>query len=256
MRRFLVIALALAWAGRPALADTLTAFSGSPGAACRQAIATAAQAHSIPGPLLAAIGRVESGRRDPQTGTWLPWPWTVDADGQGSFYDTKAQAIAAVRELQASGARSIDVGCMQVSLLHHPDAFANLDQAFDPVANAEYAAGFLRRLYAQTNDWAEAAAQYHSATPALAADYKRKVLAAWGQPDTGSALAAAWGATLSVGSPFGTIRPGMLTMPRFGTAGGMMPGGQPGGRPAPAGRSLSSYRATPIAIVGRLPGHG
>src|SRR5271163_3274407 len=146
MRHFLLVAAVLGWFCGPALADTLTAFSDSPGAACRQAIAAAAHAHAVPGPLLAAIGRVESGRRDPQTGAWLPWPWTVDADGQGSFYDTKAQAVAAVRALQAEGARSIDVGCMQVSLLHHPDAFASLDQAFDPVANAEYAAGFLRRL--------------------------------------------------------------------------------------------------------------
>ena len=41
---------------------------------------------------------------------------------------------------RAQGARSIDVGCMQVNLLHHADAFASLEQAFDPVANARYAA--------------------------------------------------------------------------------------------------------------------
>ncbi len=254
MRSFLLVAALLGWSCGPAFGDTVT-FSERPGAACRQAIAAAAQAHAVPGPLLAAIGRVESGRRDPQTGNWLPWPWTVDADGQGSFYDTKAQAIAAVRTLQAAGARSIDVGCMQVSLLHHPDAFASLDQAFDPVANAEYAAGFLRRLYAQTNDWAEAAAEYHSATPALAADYKRKVMAAWGETQAVSPLAAAWGSTLSVGSPFGLIRPGTLTMPRLSMAGRIIPADEPG-RPAPPGRSLNSYRAMPIAIVARLPGHG
>lgn len=255
MRYILLIAAVLGWFRSPALADTLTAFSDSPAAACRQAIAAAAQAHAVPGPLLAAIGRVESGRRDPQTGAWLPWPWTVDADGQGSFYDTKAQAIAAVRALQAGGALSIDVGCMQISLLHHPNAFANLDQAFDPAANADYAAGFLRRLYAQTNDWAEAAAQYHSATPALAAEYKRKVLAAWGETGMGSPLAAAWGATLGVGSPFGLVRPGTLSIPRLSMGGRIIPAGQPG-QPAPPGRSLSSYRATPIAIVARRPGRG
>ena len=254
MRHILLVAAVLGWFCGPALADTLTAFTDSPAAACRQAIAAAAQAHGVPGPLLAAIGRVESGRRDPQTGAWLPWPWTVDADGQGSFYDTKAQAIAAVRALQAGGARSIDVGCMQISLLHHPDAFANLDQAFDPAANADYAAGFLRRLYAQTNDWAEAAAQYHSATPALAADYKRKVLAAWGETG-GNPLAASWGATFSVGSPFGMTRPGGLMVPRLAMGGRIIPAGQPG-QPAPPGRSLSSYRATPIAIAARLPGRG
>lgn len=255
MRSFLLVAAVLGWFCGPARADTLTTFPDSPAAACRQAIAAAAQVHAVPGPLLAAIGRVESGRRDPQTGAWLSWPWTVDADGQGSFYDTKAQAIAAVRNLQAGGARSIDVGCMQISLLHHPDAFASLDQAFDPVANADYAAGFLRRLFAQTNDWAEAAAQYHSATPALAADYKRRVLAAWGEAGLGNPLAASWGATLGVGSPFGLVRPGTLTVPRLSTAARIIPAGAPG-QPAPPGRGLNSYRATPIAIVARLPGRG
>jgi hypothetical protein len=115
MRYFLLVAAVFGWFCGLARADTLTAFPDSPGAACRQAIAAAAQSHAIPGPLLAAIGQVESGRRDPQTGTWVPWPWTVDADGQGSFYDTKAQAVTAVRALQADGAHSIDVGCMQRS---------------------------------------------------------------------------------------------------------------------------------------------
>src|ERR1700712_3031884 len=64
------------------------------GAACRQAIAAAERAHGIPPHLLAAIARVESGRRDQSSGTFSPWPWTINADGQGSFYDSKAQAVA------------------------------------------------------------------------------------------------------------------------------------------------------------------
>ena len=103
----------------------------------------------------------------------------MNAEGQGFFYDTKAEAVAAVRGMQARGVRSIDVGCMQVNLMHHPDAFASLDVAFDPQANAAYAARFLKELYAQTGDWTKAAALYHSATPDLGADYQRKVLAVW-----------------------------------------------------------------------------
>ena len=75
-----------------------------------------------------------------------PWPWTVNAEGQGAFYDTKAEAVAAVRAMQARGVRSIDVGCGQINLMHHPDAFASLEQAFDPQANAAYAARFLKEL--------------------------------------------------------------------------------------------------------------
>ncbi len=74
----------------------------------------------------------------------------MDAEGQGTFYDTKPQAIAAVRALQAGGVHSIDVGCMQVNLKHHPTAFGSLEQAFDPSANADYAAQFLVELHGQT----------------------------------------------------------------------------------------------------------
>lgn len=150
-----------------------------PGQLCRAAIVSAEQTAAIPNGLLAAIGQVESGRRAPLSGAYLPWPWTVDADGDGHFYPTKAAAISAVRAFQAAGIRSIDVGCMQINLLHHPDAFASLDQAFDPPSNVAYAAHFLNQLHSETGNWPEAAAFYHSTTPVLAADYERKVMAAW-----------------------------------------------------------------------------
>lgn len=150
--------------------------SGDPSRQCRAAIMAAERAAGIPTQLMAAIARVESGRRDAQ-GVVQPWPWTINAEGVGSTYDSKAEAIAAVERLQASGVRSIDVGCMQVNLMYHPDAFASLDQAFDPAANARYAATFLTRLHAQSGDWTKATAAYHSATPELGERYQRKVAA-------------------------------------------------------------------------------
>ncbi len=69
----------------------------------------------------------------------------------------RPQAVAAVRAMQARGIQSIDVGCGQINLMHHPDAFASLEQAFDPQANAVYAARFLKELFAQTGDWNKAA---------------------------------------------------------------------------------------------------
>jgi hypothetical protein len=91
---------------------------------------------------------------------------------------------------------------MQVNLMYHPDAFRSLDQAFDPASNTRYAARFLNQLYAQTNDWKQAAALYHSATPQLGADYRRRVLAVWPEETRLQAefardkLAEAWAATL------------------------------------------------------------
>lgn len=214
----------------------------APAQSCQAAIRRAEQAHAIPAALLAAIGRVESGRPDPVSGAVVPWPWTINAEGEGRFFPTKAEAIAAVRRLQQDGVQSIDVGCMQVNLLHHPDAFADLAQAFDPVANADYAARFLRSLFAQTNDWAVAAAHYHSATPDLAAGYQRRVMAAWPAEmrQAASPLATAWGATLSRGT---------VTRPRFGGPGQILPlAGTPSSQ-ASAGRGLDFYRARPILPV-------
>ncbi len=111
-----------------------------------------------------------------------PWPWTIDANGVGQFFTTKAQAVAAVAALKAVGVHSIDVGCMQVNLMYHPDAFASLDQAFDPAANTAYAVRFLNALYRRTGNWPAAIAAYHSETPQIAADYQRRVLATWQHP--------------------------------------------------------------------------
>ena len=102
----------------------------------------------------------------------------MNAEGQGYFYDSKAQAVAAVLGMQKQGIRSIDVGCMQISLLHHPDAFPSLEQAFDPAANADYGGRFLSQLHDQSNSWPRAVEMYHSATPDIGEEYGRRVYAA------------------------------------------------------------------------------
>jgi hypothetical protein len=206
MRLFcLVLGLLVAVCG-PSRAQAILAAPGGEGSIaqghlCRSAITLAERGSDIPANLLAAIGRVESGRRDPVTGTVQPWPWSVNADGQGFFYDTKAEAVAAVRAMQASGVRSIDVGCGQINLMYHPNAFPDLELAFDPRTNAAYAAKFLKALYAQTGDWMKATAMYHSATPGVGAEYRQQVMAVWPEEQkvaglvATTALAHAWGAT-------------------------------------------------------------
>ncbi len=166
------------------LAGLVTAHAApprDPSAQCEQAIRKAeAIGHTPPG-MLAAIGQVESGRPNSRTGGMRPWPWTTSADGAGQFFATKAQAVAAVAALQAQGAQSIDVGCMQVNLMHHPNAFASLDQAFDPVSNTAFAARFLNELYRRTGSWQKSIAAYHSDTPQIADDYQRRVMVTWQQ---------------------------------------------------------------------------
>jgi hypothetical protein len=101
------------------------------------------------------------------------------AEGQGRYLPTKEAAIQEVRELQARGIGNIDVGCMQVNLYYHPDAFFSLEQAFDPASNVAYAGRFLRSLFEDSGAWDEAAGRYHSATPELKDPYRDKVVQIW-----------------------------------------------------------------------------
>ena len=154
----------------------------NPSVYCDTAIVNAERTIRLPARLLGAIAEVESGRPDTK-GIIRPWPWTINAEGRGQFFATKQEAIAAVRALQVSGVRSIDVGCMQVNLMYHPNAFASLEEAFDPPANALYAARFLNSLYGASQSWVQATAAYHSETPAIGADYQRRVATRWLMPN-------------------------------------------------------------------------
>lgn len=137
--------------------------------------------YGIPVHLLAAIASTESGRYNKELGLSLPWPWTINVDGKGYFFDTKEEAIAAVRDLQARGYQSIDVGCMQVNLHHHPNAFSNLEQAFDPAYNVAYAAYFLKQNFQDEGSWRKATADYHSRSPIFGEPYAHLVFSAWGR---------------------------------------------------------------------------
>ena len=217
--------------------------SGTPGQQCRQAIRAAEMAAGIPSQLMAAIGRVESGRRDAQ-GQVDPWPWSINVEGVDHVYETRAEAIAAVRGFQAAGKKSIDVGCMQVNLMFHPTAFASIEQAFEPAANAAYAARYLKELFAQTGSWEKATAYYHSATPELGTPYQQKVAAL--VPEEQKRLAAGgnmWTNNVwnTAGAPGGGFR-----LSNRAEAAKILPAAT-----GTIGRPLDAYRAAAIPVSGR-----
>ena len=146
---------------------------------CR--VQTVAQGHyaQLPANLLTALSHVESGRWDAARGEKVAWPWTVMAEGRGRYFPTKEGALAEVRALQARGVRNIDVGCMQINLHYHGEAFDTLEQAFDPAINVAYAVRFLQSLYRETGSWTAAATRYHSATPEYATRYYAKLVEEW-----------------------------------------------------------------------------
>lgn len=130
----------------------------------------------IPQDTLYSISLQETGKIHNDKKIKIAWPWTVNIDGKGYYFDTKREAMLFVRDQMRDGKESVDVGCMQVNLKHHPDAFRSLDQAFDPRANIAYGAKFLVSKYEQLGNWSKAIAHYHSATPHLGEKYKDNVV--------------------------------------------------------------------------------
>jgi Transglycosylase SLT domain len=176
-RLVLAVAAALPWLLVAPAADAAeSAWLVAQSAQCTAAIQAAQTKYALPPGLLGTIAKVESGRPITTLQDVRAWPWTIDADGQGLFLDSKAAAVAWVKQAQTRGLHFIDVGCLQVDLEMHPDAFHSLDEAFDPVANADYAARYLRALQVEAHgDWNVAVGLYHSHTPDLAADYRNRV---------------------------------------------------------------------------------
>ncbi|MDP5336089.1 MAG: lytic transglycosylase domain-containing protein [Paracoccaceae bacterium] len=143
--------------------------NGDPTSICVAEILRAQARYGIPDNMLLGIGLQEAGVS--RGGRLTVWPWAVNAAGEGRIFESRDAAMAWVRERQAAGVQSIDVGCMQINLRWHPGAFATLEEGFDPVINIDYAARFLAGLYAETGDWMRAGGAYHSRTPEKAAIY-------------------------------------------------------------------------------------
>jgi hypothetical protein len=164
-------------AAQPAFADNDPLVKGA--LLCTQHFQAEEKKNGIPANLLAAIATTESGRFDKDLGMAIPWPWTINVDGKGYYFESKAEAIAQVQNLRSRGHESIDVGCMQVNLKYHPNAFANLSEAFEPATNVAYAAKFLHDNYATYNDWIKATAAYHSVTPIYGQQYLVEIEQSW-----------------------------------------------------------------------------
>lgn len=150
----------------PILALLLSLTAVSPAVAgCVSSLVQAATRHGVPPDLMLAIGHAESG--------WNAF--AVNSAGDPHFPETAAAAVALVQDEQGRGVVSIDVGCGQINLRWHEDAFGDLADAFDPESNADYAAGFLAELRAAHGDWPTAVAHYHSNDPEAQQAYVERV---------------------------------------------------------------------------------
>ena len=146
---------------------------------CTDETARLERSEKIPKHLLTAISLVETGRWQKTSKEIIAWPWTVTANGRGQHFDSREEALAEIEFLRTEGVRNIDVGCMQINLKYHENAFETLSQALDPKANTKYAASFLKKLYASKKNWMKAAGAYHSSTPDKNLKYRSKLVRLW-----------------------------------------------------------------------------
>ncbi len=123
--------------------------------------------YSIPKGLLHAISLVETGTSYSNSRYRVPWPWTVNVDGAGRHFDTYQEAKDHVKKALKKGQRNIDVGCMQINLRAHPEAFVSIAKALDPESNVRYGAQLLKKKYIQHGSWSKAVKCYHSSPNSL-----------------------------------------------------------------------------------------
>jgi Transglycosylase SLT domain len=152
---------------------------------CAALARQAERTEGIPSGLVEAVALAESGRWFADDGTTRPWPWTITAGSDSFFLSSKPEALRKVHELRSQGRSNIDVGCMQINLGYHGDAFASVADALEPAANVAYGAQFLKKLQAETQSWARATARYHSRHPQRGQAYREKVYRFWQQVQGG-----------------------------------------------------------------------
>lgn len=136
---------------------------------CDLAAHTAAREFEIPVDVLLAITRTETGRVGLKG--LRPWPWTVNMEGTGYWFSNRTDALKFTIDRQQNGATSFDVGCFQINYKWHGKFFNSVDDMFEPILNARYAAHFLEQLFLEFGSWSNAAGAFHSRTPSRAESY-------------------------------------------------------------------------------------
>ena len=136
---------------------SLSAFAAGAGPnLCEREMARAADRHGVPLGVLYAVGLTETGRGDSLR------PYALNVEGRASYDDDKASALRRFASARASGIKLIDVGCMQINHHFHAKQFGSVEQMFEPAANVDYAARFLKQLKAREGNWTMAVARYHA----------------------------------------------------------------------------------------------
>ncbi|MCA1969271.1 MAG: transglycosylase SLT domain-containing protein [Rhizobium sp.] len=124
--------------------------------ACEREIQAAAAKYAIPEGILYSVGLTETGRKGSLQA------FAMNVEGKAMYFDSEADALEAFVQARRKGSRLIDIGCMQINQHFHGEHFSSVQAMFDPRANVEYAARFLRNLHDRHETWTMAVARYHA----------------------------------------------------------------------------------------------
>ncbi|MFK7973871.1 MAG: transglycosylase SLT domain-containing protein [Rickettsiaceae bacterium] len=131
--------------------------------------------HHLPKDILHSISLQETRKAHSIYKIGVVWPWTINVNGQGFYFKNKHEAIKFARTKLNQGVNNMDIGCMQINLKYHPDAFSSLEKAFTPRHNIAYAVKLLLSHYEKHNNWNKAVGHYHSYTKNKAELYQTKI---------------------------------------------------------------------------------
>ncbi len=126
------------------------------GRTCEREMMRASAKYGVPLGMLYSVGLTETGRRGSLQ------PYAMNVEGKAVFSQTAAEAVQKFEAARQSGARLIDLGCMQINHFYHRDKFPSLESMLSPRDNVEYAARFLKELKGRHESWTMAVARYHA----------------------------------------------------------------------------------------------
>lgn len=126
------------------------------GNACEREMRAAATRYDVPLGVLYAVGLTESGHKESLQ------PNAMNIAGTPYFASSRDDALRRFAAERAKGVTLIDVGCMQINQHYHGDEFPSVAAMFEPHANVDYAARFLKELRQREGSWTLAVARYHA----------------------------------------------------------------------------------------------
>ena len=123
---------------------------------CEREMVAASALHKVPLGVLYAVGMTETGKKGSLH------PYALNIEGKTVFTASEQEAMQTFKDARRSGAKLIDLGCMQINHHYHGSNFASPNEMLNPRKNVEYAAKFLSELRVQEGSWTMAVARYHA----------------------------------------------------------------------------------------------